>query len=183
MRGLLEDDQYERLLWLFSHAGLSMDHHQFDEAVLEKATTAILKTRDGLLRAAVPSPLGSCVFPNDVSQDELSAALRRHKEVVRQFPRNGEGVDAFVDASDTGEGAYEHGNNRMNGVVNGHSKGPETVTNGAKVNGYDGAHTIDYTTEKFFTLNGADVLVHTSNDNGSLTASRRELPLANGSTS
>ena len=65
MRGLLSDEEHQRILKLFSEAGLSMDHHQFDEDILEKGTQAILKTRDGLLRAAVPNPLGSCVFLND----------------------------------------------------------------------------------------------------------------------
>lgn len=101
-RGHLPDAEYKRILGLFSRAGLSMDHHQFDEDILEKGTQAILKTRDGLLRAAVPAPLGSCVFLNDVTQDELNAALRKHKEVMKSYPRQGEGLDAFVDASDTG---------------------------------------------------------------------------------
>ncbi|KAH7311830.1 hypothetical protein BKA65DRAFT_574434 [Rhexocercosporidium sp. MPI-PUGE-AT-0058] len=82
--------------------GLSMDHHQFDEEVLAKATTAILKTRDGLLRAAVPNPIGSCTFLNDVSAEEMNEALRRHKELMKEYPRNGEGIEAYVDASDTG---------------------------------------------------------------------------------
>lgn len=79
-----------------------MDHHQFDEDLLEKATEAILKTRDGKLRAAVPSPLGSCVFLNDVTMEEMHAALRKHKEIMKTYPRNGEGIEAFVDSSDTG---------------------------------------------------------------------------------
>lgn len=102
MRGLLNDKEHKRILDLFSKAGLTMDHHQFDEDVLDKGTQAILKTRDGLLRAAVPNPLGSCVFLNDVSQDELFAALRKHKEIMKEYPRNGEGLEAYVDASDTG---------------------------------------------------------------------------------
>jgi 3-dehydroquinate synthase len=101
-RGLLSEEEHKRLLNLFSKAGLSMDHHQFDESILDKGTKAILKTRDGLLRAAVPNPLGSCVFLNDVSQDELFEALRMHKEIMKEYPRNGEGLEAFVDASDTG---------------------------------------------------------------------------------
>jgi hypothetical protein len=36
MRGILSDDEHERLLGLFSRAGLSMDHHQFDEDILDK---------------------------------------------------------------------------------------------------------------------------------------------------
>ncbi|KAK0392897.1 hypothetical protein NLU13_2391 [Sarocladium strictum] len=102
-RGLLSDADHHRLLSLFSRAGLSMDHADFDAPLLERATAAILKTRDGKLRAAVPvSPMGECVFLNDVGHDEMVDALRRHKEVVRRFPRNGEGLDAYVDSSDTG---------------------------------------------------------------------------------
>jgi 3-dehydroquinate synthase len=101
-RGLLSDDEHRRLLNLFSRAGLSMDHHQFDEELLEKATAAILKTRDGLLRAAVPNPLGKCTFLNDVTAEEMNNALRRHKALMREYPRNGEGIEAYVDASDTG---------------------------------------------------------------------------------
>ncbi|KAL4734574.1 hypothetical protein BDV11DRAFT_174659 [Aspergillus similis] len=101
-RGILSDREHIRLLNLFSRAGLAMDHALFTEELLEKATAAILKTRDGLLRAAVPSPLGSCVFLNDVTQDEMGAALRRHKSLMKGFPRDGAGIEAFVDASDTG---------------------------------------------------------------------------------
>ena len=101
-RGILSDTEHKRLLDLFSKAGLSMDHHQFDEGLLDQATTAILKTRDGLLRAAVPSPLGSCVFLNDVEMSEMYDALRAHKQIMKSYPRNGEGLEAFVDASDTG---------------------------------------------------------------------------------
>lgn len=102
MRGLLSDEEHRRLLNLFSRAGLSMDHDLFDEDMLDKATKAILKTRDGLLRAAVPNPIGTCVFLNDVSAEEMNAALRKHKELMKEYPRNGEGIEAYVDASDTG---------------------------------------------------------------------------------
>ncbi|KAI7339944.1 Dehydroquinate synthase-like protein [Hortaea werneckii] len=101
-RGLLSDQEHRRLLNLFSRAGLSMDHPQFDEEILDKGTQAIMKTRDGLLRAAVPKPLGSCVFLNDVSQEELASALRTHKQIMKEYPREGAGLEAYVDASDTG---------------------------------------------------------------------------------
>lgn len=102
MRGILSDSEHKRILNLFSRAGLSMDHHQFDEDILEKATKAILRTRDGKLRAAVPSPLGNCIFLNDVAMSEMYDALRKHKEIMKGYPRNGEGLEAFVDSSDTG---------------------------------------------------------------------------------
>jgi len=136
-RGLLSDEEHKRILNLFSRAGLSMDHELFNEEILDKATKAILKTRDGKLRAAVPHPLGSCVFLNDLTAEDMNAALRKHKEIMKQYPRNGEGIDAFVDASDTGytvnDAPVEKVMNgkKANGVVNGQTNGH---TNG-KTNG------------------------------------------------
>lgn len=101
-RKLISDAEHRRILSLFSRAGLSMDHHLFDEDILDKGTAAILKTRDGKLRAAVPNPIGQCTFLNDVDAPELNAALRRHKQLMKEYPRNGEGLEAYVDASDTG---------------------------------------------------------------------------------
>ena len=142
-RNLITDAEHRRLLSLFSRAGLSMDHSQFDEEILDKGTAAILKTRDGKLRAAVPNPIGSCVFLNDVSAEELNAALKRHKELMKEYPRNGEGIEAYVDASDTGytmnnkaeadalEAAAEEAGN-LNGSMNGNGAvhGGRVVTNG-----------------------------------------------------
>ena len=160
MCGLLSDAEHRRILNLFSRAGLSMDHPQFDEAILDKGTAAILKTRDGKLRAAVPSPLGSCVFLNDVSADELNAALKKHKKLMREYPRNGEGLEAFVDASDTGytennqsevkavekaaaKAGSLNGNGHIKGgiVANGHANGHVNGVNDTKkhlTNGQNG---------------------------------------------
>ncbi|KAI9807378.1 MAG: hypothetical protein M1833_000122 [Piccolia ochrophora] len=101
-RGLITDKEHRRILGLFSRAGLSMDHPLFDEKMLEDATASIKKTRDGKLRAAVPHPIGTCVFLNDVEGEELNAALRHHKQLMKEYPRHGAGIEAFVDASDTG---------------------------------------------------------------------------------
>ena len=51
IQGLLSDEEMKRIHTLFSRCGLSMDHHQFDEEILDKAAQAILKTRDGKLAA------------------------------------------------------------------------------------------------------------------------------------
>lgn len=141
-RGILSDADHKRILGLFSTAGLSMDHHQFNEDILDKGTKAILRTRDGLLRAAVPSPLGSCVFLNDVSMDEMFDALRAHKELMKSYPRNGEGIEAFVDSSDTGYTLNDkpvESNGKANGVANGLSKvnvlNDDSAKNGVKTNG------------------------------------------------
>lgn len=163
-RGLLSDQDHKRILNLFSRAGLSMDHHQFDGPLLEKATAAILKTRDGMLRAAVPiSPMGKCVFLNDVSHDEMCQALEVHKKLMKSYPRQGEGLEAYVDASDTGytvlgqpvengQAAGLSKNSIQNSIS--HASGPEGVDglqSGGKgmannyANGKPNGHTNGYT--------------------------------------
>ncbi|KAG6364660.1 hypothetical protein INS49_006263 [Diaporthe citri] len=159
-RGLLSDAAHTRLLTLFSRAGLTIDHPQFDEHVIDKGTAAILKTRDGKLRLAVPNPLGSCTFLNDVSQEELLLALKKHKDFAKGYPREGAGLEAFVDGSDTGytdlasenksvlDTVAENGDglkaklaakvaNGTNGHANGHANGH---TNG-HTNGFTNGHT------------------------------------------
>lgn len=144
-RGLLSDEEHRRLLTLFSRAGLSMDHHQFDEAVLAKGTAAILKTRDGKLRLAVPSPLGSCVFLNDVTEEEMNTVLRKHKEIMKNYPRDGEGLEASVDGSDLG---YTENNYDETAAIAKASKeaGALNNGNGTKTNGHTNGlngHTVD----------------------------------------
>lgn len=120
-----------------------MDHHQFDEEILDKGTKAILRTRDGKLRAAVPSPLGKCIFLNDVSMEEMYAALKQHKALMKQFPRNGEGVDAFVDSSDTGytmNGRPVETNGITNGVKKLNMQNGDAHMNGITANGYTDHH-------------------------------------------
>lgn len=116
-KGLLGSVAHDRILRLFSRAGLSIDHDMFTESILEKGTEAILRTRDGKLRAAIPAPLGSCIFLNDYTLEELFRALNTHKELCKKFPRRGLGLDVHVDASDTGIDA-EDGILTPNGEAN-----------------------------------------------------------------
>ncbi|KAL3471221.1 hypothetical protein BJX99DRAFT_250621 [Aspergillus californicus] len=88
-RGLLSDTEHRRLLNLLSRAGLSMENDVFDAEMLTKAMKAILKTRVGLLRAAVLSLLGDYKFWNDVSNEEMLTALRHHKELMKEYPDTG----------------------------------------------------------------------------------------------
>ncbi|KZL79472.1 3-dehydroquinate synthase [Colletotrichum incanum] len=137
--GKLSSEEHRRLLNLFSRAGLSMDHPQFDEDMLDKATSAILKTRDGKLRAAVPSPLGQCEFLNDVSHEDMCAALKVHKDLMKEYPREGAGLEAYVDASDTGytiNGSSVEDESRkfMDGVEKVVTN-DDTVSNGVSSNG------------------------------------------------
>ena len=126
-----------------------MDHELFDEKMLADATESIKKTRDGKLRAAVPHPIGTCAFLNDVSTDEMNAALRHHKQLMKEYPRNGEGLEAYVDASDTGY--TEHNASEMeatayaadtagelNGKLNGNGHIHAGIVTNGHVNGVNG---------------------------------------------
>jgi len=100
--GMIGREEHRQILNLFSRAGLTMNHPLFTEALIAEGTKAILKTRDGLLRAAIPSPLGQCVFLNDCTADDMNKALHMHREFCKEYPREGAGIDAYVDSSDTG---------------------------------------------------------------------------------
>ncbi|KAF1995037.1 2-epi-5-epi-valiolone synthase [Amniculicola lignicola CBS 123094] len=132
-RSMLSNEEHARLLNLFSRAGLSIDHQLYDNAAIEKGTAAILKTRDGSLRLAVPSPLGSCEFVNEFTVQDLQRVLKVHKKYAAGFARRGDGIEAYVDASDTGlptpassnksASGHSNGHNNGNGVTSGHLNG------------------------------------------------------------
>ncbi|MET0473446.1 MAG: sedoheptulose 7-phosphate cyclase [Mycobacterium sp.] len=97
-RGHLSVADRDRVLGVMSSLGLALDSHHLTPELLERATAAILKTRDGLLRAAVPDPIGQCRFLNDVTTEELSDTLTLHKKICLDYPRVGDGLDMFTAA-------------------------------------------------------------------------------------
>ena len=97
-RGHLSTADRDRVLGVMSALGLALDHDLLTPELLTSATASILKTRDGLLRAAVPDPIGHCRFLNDVSVEELAEALTLHKKLCLDLPRSGDGVDMFAPA-------------------------------------------------------------------------------------
>jgi 3-dehydroquinate synthase len=85
----------------------------------------------------------------------MNAALRKHKQIMKEYPRNGEGLEAYVDASDTGytlndvpvEEAMQKdkvansmangkGANGLNGKANGLPQGLQEVMANGYENGY-----------------------------------------------
>ena len=94
-RGYISTEQRDRILGLMSRIGLSLDHPLLDEELLWRATESISLTRDGKQRAAVPKPIGTCFFVNDFTQEELADAVAEHKEICKNYPRSGEGVDVY----------------------------------------------------------------------------------------
>lgn len=101
-RGYLSAGDRDRILSLMSHIGLAIDSPYLTPELLRKATGSIIQTRDGLLRAAVPRPIGSCFFLNDLTTDELDEILGVHKEICRSYPRNGDGEDMFTSPAAVG---------------------------------------------------------------------------------
>ncbi|KZV66352.1 2-epi-5-epi-valiolone synthase [Peniophora sp. CONT] len=94
-----ERDEYHRL----SHSvGLTMDHELFTRDMIVKATEAILQTRNGKQRFAIPKPYGQCVFVNDATYEELYNALDVHKALIKEKYGSGDGVEAVVDYGDLG---------------------------------------------------------------------------------
>jgi len=95
-RGYIAESERDRILWLMSRIGLTLDSPYLTPELVRQATDAIVQTRDGLLRAAVPHPIGTCEFLNDLTETELDAMLAEHKTVCARYPRGGEGEDAFT---------------------------------------------------------------------------------------
>ena len=95
-RGYLSASDRDRIFWLMSRLGLALNSPYLTSELVHKATESIMQTRDGLLRAAVPRPIGTCYFVNDLSAGELYRALAGHREVCRGYPRGGNGEEMFT---------------------------------------------------------------------------------------
>ncbi len=98
-RGHLTVSERDRILRLMSRLGLTLDTPHLTPELLRQATQSILQTRDGSLRAAVPNPIGSCLFLNDLGVEEMESMLAIHRQVSAQYPRGGAGVQMFIDGS------------------------------------------------------------------------------------
>jgi demethyl-4-deoxygadusol synthase len=98
-RGYISVEDRDRIQGLMSRIGLAIDSPYLTSELLWKATESISRTRDGLLRAAVPHPIGSCFFMNDLTKDELDENLAIHKEICRGYPRGGDGEDMYIGIS------------------------------------------------------------------------------------
>jgi demethyl-4-deoxygadusol synthase len=97
-RGYISVTDRDRILNLMSRIGLAIDSEYLTPELLWKATASITRTRDGLVRAAVPNPIGSCTFLNDLTESNLSKDLTIHKELCSHYPRGGDGIDMYISA-------------------------------------------------------------------------------------
>ncbi|MGG6265774.1 sedoheptulose 7-phosphate cyclase [Leptolyngbya sp. AN03gr2] len=99
-RGYISATDRDRILGLMSRLGLALDHPLMEIDLMWKATQSIMLTRDGLLRAAMPRPIGTCHFVNDLTREELESAIADHKRLCADYPRSGAGIDAYVGSSE-----------------------------------------------------------------------------------
>jgi demethyl-4-deoxygadusol synthase len=93
-RGYITTEERNRILGVMSDLGLALDHPLLDNELLWKATQTITLTRDGKQRAAMPRPIGTCYFVNDLTKTELENALTSHKQLCVNYP-NGEGIETY----------------------------------------------------------------------------------------
>ncbi len=97
-RGYISIVDRDRILGLMSRIGLAIDSPYLTSELLWKATESISRTRDGLVRAAVPMPIGSCHFMNDLTRSDLEQYLTTHKEICCSYPRGGDGEEMYLSA-------------------------------------------------------------------------------------
>ena len=95
-RGFITATDRDRIHSLMSRLGLAMDSEYFTSELVWKATESIIRTRDGMQRCAVPHPIGTCDFLNDLTRTELEETLQAHKEICQGYPRGGDGVDMYM---------------------------------------------------------------------------------------
>lgn len=95
-RGYISAEDRDRILAMMSRVGLAIDSPYLTPDLLAEATASIIKTRGGLLRAAMPDPIGACRFVNDLGTDELIEALAVHRRICAGYARGGDGCDMFV---------------------------------------------------------------------------------------
>ncbi len=101
-RGYISAADRDRVLGVMSRLGLAVDSPYLTPELMHAATESIVRTRDGLLRAPVPQPIGACAFVNDATPDELERVLRAHHALCRELPRGGDGEDMFIASATAG---------------------------------------------------------------------------------
>ena len=96
--GHMSASTHSRFLSIFADLGLALDHPTFTVDLLKEATLSTIDTRDGQLRAPLPtSELGTYVILSQVKWETLEEAWHLHKSHVKAFPRNGLGLDMTID--------------------------------------------------------------------------------------
>ena len=92
-RGYITTEERHRIFSVMSDLSLALDHPLSDNELLWNATRTITLTRNGKQRVAMPRPLGTCCFVNDLTHEELEEALTTHKRLCMDYPHQGSGLE------------------------------------------------------------------------------------------
>lgn len=94
--GWISDAEFHRILRVMSTVGLSLRHEILENTdAIWAAQLRMTEKRGGNLCAPVPKgEIGQCGYINDVSRERLEHAVADYEDVVREYPRNGLGIDA-----------------------------------------------------------------------------------------
>ncbi|HEY0239925.1 MAG TPA: sedoheptulose 7-phosphate cyclase [Friedmanniella sp.] len=89
-RGLLSEFEARRALNLLFRLGLPLTNRMFKPRLLQQALEDTVRHRDGLQRVPLLTSLGSAVFVNDLTAEELADAVSRTRAVRQTI----EAIDA-----------------------------------------------------------------------------------------
>lgn len=83
-RGLISGKELDRVMNLIFMLGYQLDFGLLDTETLWESLNERVYHRNGFQRVPLPSPIGDCVFVNDISKQEIDSAriyLARHGEM------------------------------------------------------------------------------------------------------
>ena len=111
--GWISEEEYHRILKLMSDYGLALWHDILEnEDVMREAHRKIVQKRGGNLVAPVPrGGIGECGYLDDLTEDDVLAAVSAYREVCADYPREGRGIDPLcedVGLEDPGTVANSH---------------------------------------------------------------------------
>ncbi|MEM7812493.1 MAG: sedoheptulose 7-phosphate cyclase [Planctomycetota bacterium] len=94
-RGWIDADQMNRIHRLITSFGLSLWHDVLDDGdLLWAAQVKMTEKRGGHLAAPLPKgEIGRCGYLNDMSRDDLMAAIDSYRAVCETFERGGRGIE------------------------------------------------------------------------------------------
>ncbi len=81
-RGLLSDQDVQRIFHLMADLGLVLDTTNLQAAMLWQSLQERIYHRNGMQRVPLPNGIGGCTFVNDVSRDEIELAVKAMEERV-----------------------------------------------------------------------------------------------------
>jgi len=85
-KGLLPTAQASAILDVYARLGLPCSIKGITSETYKRARDEIVVHRDGLLRAPLPAGIGSCVYVDDISDDEIDAAFARLQAFMDDHP-------------------------------------------------------------------------------------------------